>query len=57
MIDRHDDGSQRAHLSLETSEPMSFGYGFISGLLSALLGIAGFGARTGIGICWGSHSL
>jgi lathosterol oxidase len=34
----------RAHVSLETSEPMSVGYGFISGLLSALLGIAGFGA-------------
>jgi sterol desaturase/sphingolipid hydroxylase (fatty acid hydroxylase superfamily) len=33
-----------AHLSLETTEPMSFGYGFISGLLSATLGIAGFGA-------------
>ena len=34
----------RAQLALETTEPMSFGYGFISGLLSALLGIAGFGA-------------
>lgn len=44
MIDRRNDSSQRAHLSLETTEPMSFGYGFISGLLSALLGIAGFGA-------------
>ncbi len=32
------------NLSLETTEPTSFGYGFISGLLSALLGIAGFGA-------------
>jgi sterol desaturase/sphingolipid hydroxylase (fatty acid hydroxylase superfamily) len=31
------------HLALETTEPTSFGYGFISGLLSALLGIAGFG--------------
>ena len=31
------------HLSLETTEPMAFGYGFISGLLSALLGIAGLG--------------
>jgi len=31
-------------LSLETTEPTSFGYGFISGLLSAMLGIAGFGA-------------
>ena len=31
------------HLSLETTEPMTFGYGFISGLLSALLGIGGLG--------------
>ena len=31
------------HLALETTEPTSFGYGFISGLLSAILGIAGFG--------------
>jgi lathosterol oxidase len=31
------------HLALETTEPTSFGYGFVSGLLSALLGIAGFG--------------
>jgi lathosterol oxidase len=31
------------HVALETSEPTSFGYGFISGLLSALLGMAGFG--------------
>src|SRR5688500_18413912 len=35
---------RKPHLSLETSEPMAFGYGFISGLLSAILGIAGFGA-------------
>lgn len=33
-----------AHVSLETTEPTSFGHGFISGLLSAILGIAGFGA-------------
>jgi len=33
-----------AHLSLETTEPTSFGHGFVSGLLSAILGIAGFGA-------------
>ena len=33
----------RAHLALETTEPMSVGHGFISGMLSALLGIAGFG--------------
>lgn len=41
-----DPGRQRrasAHLALETTEPTSFGYGFVSGLLSALLGIAGFG--------------
>jgi lathosterol oxidase len=31
-------------LSIETREPTSAGHGFISGLLSALLGIAGFGA-------------
>src|SRR5712671_8196631 len=36
--------SQHAHLSLETTEPTPFGHGFISGLLSAILGIAGFGA-------------
>jgi len=34
---------RRAHVALETTEPMSAGHGFISGLLSALLGIAGFG--------------
>ena len=34
----------KPHLSLGTSEPESFGHGFISGLLSAVLGIAGFGA-------------
>jgi sterol desaturase/sphingolipid hydroxylase (fatty acid hydroxylase superfamily) len=34
----------RAHLSLQTTEPTSFGHGFVSGLLSAILGIAGFGA-------------
>jgi lathosterol oxidase len=35
---------RKAHLSLETTEPMSVGYGFISGLLSAIFGIVGFGA-------------
>src|ERR671913_426085 len=34
----------KAHLSLETTEPTRFGSGFIAGLLSAILGIAGFGA-------------
>jgi len=33
-----------AHLSLETTEPAALGSGFASGLLSALLGISGFGA-------------
>ena len=32
-----------AHLALETTEPTSFGHGFLSGLLSAILGIAGLG--------------
>src|SRR5918993_1517412 len=32
------------HLSLQTTEPTRFGSWFLSGLLSALLGIAGFGA-------------
>jgi hypothetical protein len=36
--------ARKAHLSIETIEPTSLGSGFISGLLSALLGIAGFGA-------------
>jgi sterol desaturase/sphingolipid hydroxylase (fatty acid hydroxylase superfamily) len=34
----------KGHLSFDTTEPMSVGYGFISGLMSALLGIAGLGA-------------
>src|SRR4051794_10721078 len=33
----------RAHLSLSTSEPTGFGSGFLSGLLSAVLGIGGLG--------------
>jgi sterol desaturase/sphingolipid hydroxylase (fatty acid hydroxylase superfamily) len=43
MSDSRPTGRLRAHVALETSEPMSAGYGFISGLLSAILGIAGFG--------------
>jgi lathosterol oxidase len=35
---------ENAHLSARTTEPTTFGYGFISGLLSAVLGIAGLGA-------------
>src|SRR5688500_8592306 len=34
----------KPHLALHTTEPTSFGHGFISELLSAILGIAGFGA-------------
>ncbi|MDQ3069740.1 MAG: sterol desaturase family protein [Acidobacteriota bacterium] len=37
-------GPRKAHLSLHTEEPTSFGHGFISGLFSAILGIAGLGA-------------
>lgn len=33
----------RRRLALETVEPTAFGHGFISGLVSALLGITGFG--------------
>jgi sterol desaturase/sphingolipid hydroxylase (fatty acid hydroxylase superfamily) len=44
MAERPGEAPRKAHLSLETTEPMSFGYGFVSGLLSAILGIAGFGA-------------
>jgi len=44
MADVRREPPRKAHLALETTEPMSFGYGFISGLLSAILGIAGFGA-------------
>ena len=36
---------RRAHVSIETTEPTPIGSGFVSGLLSALLGIAGFGAE------------
>jgi hypothetical protein len=44
MTDRPGGRPLKAHLALATTEPTSFGYGFISGLLSAILGIAGFGA-------------
>jgi sterol desaturase/sphingolipid hydroxylase (fatty acid hydroxylase superfamily) len=43
MSDPRPAGRPPAHVALETSEPMSVGYGFISGLLSAILGIVGFG--------------
>jgi sterol desaturase/sphingolipid hydroxylase (fatty acid hydroxylase superfamily) len=34
----------RAHVSLQTSEPIAFGHGWISGFLSALFGVVGLGA-------------
>ncbi len=43
MSDLRPAGRPRAHVALETSEPMSVGHGFISGLLAAILGIVGFG--------------
>jgi sterol desaturase/sphingolipid hydroxylase (fatty acid hydroxylase superfamily) len=44
MADPPPERARTAHVSLETTEPMPFGHGFISGLLSAILGIAGLGA-------------
>jgi sterol desaturase/sphingolipid hydroxylase (fatty acid hydroxylase superfamily) len=38
----------RAHVALSTSEAMSVGHGFVSGLVSALLGIAGLGLVLGL---------
>ncbi|SVA04471.1 uncharacterized protein METZ01_LOCUS57325, partial [marine metagenome] len=34
---------KKAHISLETTEPMSLGTGFTSGILSSILGIFGLG--------------
>jgi lathosterol oxidase len=34
----------KPHFSLETTQPTSFGHGWISGVLSVLLGVLGFGA-------------
>ena len=39
---------RHAHLALRTSEATSVGHGFISGLMSALLGIAGLGLVLGL---------
>lgn len=38
------DGSQRAHVSLQTTQTTSFGHGWISGVLSVVLGALGLGA-------------
>ena len=38
----------RAHVALRTSEAMSVGHGFVSGLVSALLGMAGLGLVLGL---------
>jgi hypothetical protein len=43
MAELRRERSRTMHVALETTEPTAFGYGFISGLLSAILGIAGFG--------------
>ena len=43
MGDSADERRKTKHFAFETTEPTSFGYGFLSGLLSAILGIAGFG--------------
>ena len=40
--------SDRAHLGLTTTEPTGPGHGFISGLVSALLGLAGLGLVLGL---------
>lgn len=42
------EGPRRAHVSLETTEPMSFGHGFISGLASAVTGITALGVVLGL---------
>src|SRR5687768_5724663 len=44
MPERPGERPPGATLSLQTLEPTSAGHGFISGVLSAILGIAGFGA-------------
>src|SRR5687767_15495205 len=44
MPERPGEPPPGATLSLQTIEPTTAGHGFISGLLSAVLGIAGFGA-------------
>lgn len=36
-------GRPHPHVALKTTEPVAFGYGFVSGLASAILGIAAFG--------------
>lgn len=38
-----DERKRSPHLSFETTEPMAFGHGWISGFISAVLGIAGLG--------------
>src|SRR5687768_7155006 len=44
MAERPGERQPRATISMQTLEPTSVGHGFISGILSAILGIAGFGA-------------
>ena len=48
MSEQRDVRRRRAHVALRTSEATSIGHGFISGLVSALLGIAGLGLVLGL---------
>jgi sterol desaturase/sphingolipid hydroxylase (fatty acid hydroxylase superfamily) len=48
MSDQREVTRPRAHVALSTSEAMSLGHGFISGLASALLGLAGLGLVLGL---------
>lgn len=48
MPDVKVDTERRAHVALETTEPTSFGNGFISGLLSSILGLVGLGLVIGL---------
>lgn len=48
MPERRDERRRRTHVALQTSEAMSIGHGFVSGLVSALLGIAGLGLVLGM---------
>ena len=41
---RHQPTTDRPHLSLRSTEPTKFGYGWISGVLSVALGLLGLGA-------------
>lgn len=48
MSEPRDKARRKPHVALRTSEATSVGHGFISGLMSALLGIAGLGLVLGL---------